>query len=91
MSSDRPRQAAGLVECSVQNELVLYDPRSERVVALNASAREIWALCDGCRSAADVAATIGGRLGLPPHALTFDVMQAIHELRDVGFLEPPKP
>ena len=88
MSADRPRQAAGLVGCPVQDELLLYDPRSDRVVALNLSARAIWALCDGRHSAADVAVTLGKDLGLPPDALTGDVGRAISELRDAGFLEP---
>jgi len=87
MSADRPRPVSGLVECSVQNELLLYDPRTERVVALNGSARDIWALCDGRRSAADVAATLGERLGLPPDALQGDVGRAISELHEAGFLE----
>jgi hypothetical protein len=85
---DRPRQAAGLVECPVQNELLLYDPRSDRAVALNESARAIWALCDGRRSAADVAALLGERLGLPRHALACDVGRVVSELQDAGFLEP---
>jgi hypothetical protein len=85
---DRPRQTEGLVECPVQNELLLYDPRSERVVALNISARAIWELCDGRRSAADVSATLGESLGLSMNALEHDVGRAIAELRDAGFLEP---
>ena len=87
MGAERPRQSTGLVECPLHNELLLYDPRTERVVALNVSARAIWALCDGCHSAADVAATLGEWLGLPPDALETDVSKAISELRDAGFLE----
>ncbi len=89
VSADRPRRVAGLVECPVQNELLLYDARTERVVALNVSARAVWALCDGRRSAAEVAVTLSEDLGLPPDALTCDVSRAIFELRDAGFLEPP--
>ena len=72
----------------MQDELLLYDPRSERVVALNLSARAIWELCDGRHSAADVSATLSECLGLPPDALEGDVGRAISELRDAGFLEP---
>ncbi len=87
MSAERPRPSTGLVECPVRDELLLYDPRTERVVALNTSARAIWALCDGRHSAADVAATLGECLGLSPGALEADVTRAISELRDAGFLE----
>jgi Coenzyme PQQ synthesis protein D (PqqD) len=87
MSAECPRQSTGLVECSLHNELLLYDPRTERVVALNLSARAIWSLCDGRHSAADVAATLGECLGLPPDALETDVSKAISELQDAGFLE----
>jgi len=87
MSAERLRQSTGLVECPMQDELLLYDPRTERVVALNLSARAIWSLCDGRHSAADVAATLGECLGLPPDALETDVGKAISELRDAGFLE----
>jgi hypothetical protein len=86
-STDRPRHSTGLVECPVQDELLIYDPRSERVLALNVSARAIWMLCDGRHSAADVAATLGESLGLPPGALVSDVDRAISELQDAGFLE----
>jgi PqqD family protein of HPr-rel-A system len=71
----------------VQDELLVYDPRSERVVALNASAHAIWALCDGRRSATEVAATLGERLGMPAEALEADVGEAVAELRKTGFLE----
>jgi hypothetical protein len=87
-SPDRPRQSAGLIECPVQDELLLYDPRSERVVALNLSARAIWALCNGRHSAADMAATLGECVGLRPDALESDVGRTISELREAGFLEP---
>jgi len=88
VSRDLPRHAAGLIECPVQDELLVYDPRSERVIALNESARAIWSLCDGRHSADDVAATLGRSLGLPPHALESDVGRAISEFRNAGFLDP---
>jgi hypothetical protein len=87
VNPDRPRPTPGLVECPVQDELLLYNPRNERVVALNLSARAIWALCDGRHSAVDVSAALCECLGLPPDALDGDVGQAISELRDAGFLE----
>jgi Coenzyme PQQ synthesis protein D (PqqD) len=88
VNPDRPRPTLGLVECPVQDELLLYNPMNERVVALNLSARAIWALCDGRHSAAEVSATLSEGLGLPPDALERDVGRAISELRDAGFLEP---
>jgi hypothetical protein len=88
MIPDRPRQAAGLVECPVRDELLVYDPRRDRVVALNVSARAIWALCDGRHSAAAVAAALSEVLGLQPDALESDVGRAISELREAGVLEP---
>lgn len=88
MNPERPRPLAGLVECPVQDELLLYDPRSQRAVALNVSARAIWALCDGRHSAADMAVALGECVGLPPDALAGDVDRAIAALRDAGCLEP---
>lgn len=72
----------------MQDELLLYNPLNERVVALNVSAHAIWALCDGTHSAFDVCATLSECLGLPPDVLERDVGRAISELRDAGFLEP---
>jgi PqqD family protein of HPr-rel-A system len=71
----------------VRDELLVYDPRSGRAVALNTSAHAIWALCDGRRSATEVAATLGERFGVPAEALEADVSQAVAELRETGFLE----
>lgn len=50
-----PRRADGILECELPGELLLHLPGGSTAIALNASARAIWALCDGHRSLETIA------------------------------------
>jgi hypothetical protein len=82
------RPAAGTLTCEVGDELLVYLPASRAVVALNASARAVWELCEGGRTVHNIAEALGARLGVAPAALAGDVARAVTEFRDAGLLEP---
>jgi len=85
---DPPRRTAGVLECDVREELLVYVPAGDRAVALNASARAVWELCEGQQSLAEIAETLGRRFGVPGEALLPDVRQAVGQLRAFGLLAP---
>lgn len=87
--TDRPRRSAGILECEVLDELLVYLPGAEVAVALNASARAVWELCQGDASLAVIADTLGQRFRLPGEALLPDVHEAVARLRDLNLLTSP--
>jgi hypothetical protein len=87
-SSDRPRRLDDVLECRVQDELLVYEPAREIAVSLNASARAVWELCQGRLSVDEIARALGSRYGVATHLLRPDVDAAIGRLRDVGLLGP---
>jgi hypothetical protein len=54
----------GLVVKAVGDELLVYDLERHRAHSLNASAGAVWRLCDGTRTAAEIAVAARGP-GLP--------------------------
>lgn len=88
---DQPRQVDGVVECQVQEDLLVYEPTGAIAVSLNASAGAIWELCRGRLSVGEIAVELGRRHGLPPRLLRPDVDAAIARLRDAGILRPARP
>lgn len=51
----RPRaRAEGVVVRELTDEVLVYDLDTHRAVCLNSTAAEVWRLCDGRRTAADI-------------------------------------
>ncbi len=46
-----PRRVGRVVQHEIDGEIVLYDPKRNRVHTLNPTAAVIWQLCDGSRTA----------------------------------------
>ena len=77
---DRPRaRTEGVVSERVDEDLVVYDERSQTAHSLSAAAASVWELCDGQLSRGEIA----GQLGLEP-AL---VERAIEELSGCALLD----
>jgi pyrroloquinoline quinone biosynthesis protein D len=55
--------------------------------ALNRTATEIWELCDGTKTIAAIARTLGERYGVDEEYLLADVMTAVTTLRVRGLLD----
>jgi len=86
-----PKRRAGLLEGTVHDELVLYDPGAERLFTLNRSARAVWALCDGTRSLATITAELAAWLERRPDELWPDVLASIVMLDELGLLDAGPP
>lgn len=87
----RPRRADGLLECDLGDELLVYTPQRNAVLALNASSRAIWARCTGAETPPEIAATLSRQFGLPGEALVADVLLAMAQFSALGLLADDKP
>ncbi len=58
--TDRPNRRRGLLyeELPEENELMLVSEEDEQVKVLNSGAGAVWILCNGCRTAAEIAEEI---------------------------------
>jgi PqqD family protein of HPr-rel-A system len=60
--------------------LVVFDPETNVVHRLNATAQLIWESCDGERSVTDIAAGLTARYDVAPDAAERDVARVLAEL-----------
>ena len=82
-----PRRVSSLLECELSEELLLHLPGSPSAHALNASARAIWALCDGQRSIDAIAGDLTRRFEVLPGESLAAVRDVIGRLVDLGLVE----
>lgn len=82
-----PRRVSSLLECELSEELLLHVPGSSSAHSLNASARAIWALCDGQRSIDAVAGDLTRRFEVPPGESLAAVRNVLARLVDLGLIQ----
>lgn len=75
-----------LIETEVGGDISLYDPTSERVVVLNATASDIWRLCDGEQTLDEIIDLIAKAYEQQPDEIRPHVNTTIDQFRDEGFL-----
>ena len=76
-----PERAPNISEYEVEDETVLYDPRSDAAHVLNPTAAVVWWLCDGDHKVKDIARELGDLYDKEPDAVRSDVEEIIE-----GFL-----
>ena len=88
----RPRaRAEGLVVRELPDEVLVYDLDTHRAVCLNSTAAQVWRLCDGRRTTADIRKALEKSSGGPvPEEL---VWLALEQLGRDKLLDarPPRP
>ena len=84
---ERVCRVAGYRMETLDDEVLLYNPVQQRVIALNATAALVWRLCDGTRSRSEIVTLIGEAY---PDAGTIaaDVDELLATLRSAGAIEP---
>lgn len=75
-----------LIETEVGGDISLYDPTSERVVVLNATASDIWRLCDGEQTLDEIIELIAKAYEQQPEEIRHQVNTTIDQFLDEGFL-----
>ncbi|HHT9130944.1 MAG TPA: PqqD family protein [Candidatus Tripitaka californicus] len=83
----RPKQRVTLATEEIEDDLFLYDPDKDHVHLLNVSASAIFELCDGTRTAQEIAQEIAKLVTPGDHDIGKDVEQTLGELREKGLIE----
>ena len=75
--------AKGLIEHEVEDELILYDPRTDGTHVLNGTAAIVWFLVDGERTLAEVESELADLYGLDRSVVALDVNDVLQEFHRV--------
>ena len=81
-----PRPAPGTIGRDSGDECLFRDADGERIHVLNQTAREIYLLCDGSRSSAEIAAEIAHRYTVDSGTARADVDAMVDRLVGLGIL-----
>ena len=71
----------------IEDEVVIYDPRTHRVHHLNPMARIIWDLYDACPNPQDITKEIVDLLKADPVKVERDVSETLDQFRGKGLME----
>jgi PqqD family protein of HPr-rel-A system len=88
MSEPVGRQAPTVRVQELDDELSLFDSATGTAVALNATARDIWAMVDGEATVEEIVATLARAYRVDPDAIDHDVRAALGQLVAAGFVVP---
>lgn len=82
----RPRRADDVVGSDLGDEYVLRAGPDRRVHVLNASAREVYLLCDGTRDRGEIARALADAFDVPLERALRDAHDAVAEMVGLGLL-----
>ena len=83
------RHADSVSELALDDELSLFDAATGKALALNRTARDVWALADGARDVDDIVATLARAYAATPEVIAGEVRQTLERLTAAGVLVPP--
>jgi len=82
----RPKPNPQVTGRDLRDEYVLLGSAGDRIHVLNDTAREIYLLCAGTRTLAEIAAALRATYDVPPEKAREDVERVIAELDAAGVL-----
>ena len=85
--SDYPRRKGELVQSGASDGWTVYEPETDSLHVLNASAKAIWELCDGATSPAEMAQAISDLTGLALDQAQSDVLVTLGTLEELRLVE----
>jgi hypothetical protein len=84
---DTPQRSQSIVQRDLGTEAMLYDPKGDRVVRLNRTARRIWEMCNGQNSLDTIAARLQHEFASDPGVdLRADVAETVARFAASGLL-----
>ena len=78
--------APGVLEQAVDDDLIVFNPATDAYYTLNRSAREVWELADGSRSAPEIAAVLADRYEVGLEQVLPDVAEIIDGFKTAGLI-----
>ncbi len=80
--------ARGLTVVEVDDCFHIFNPSTQRAVALNETASQIWRLCSGELSEEQIARALADHYGVELAAIGPDVRRVVQDLAHEGLLQP---
>ena len=90
MAATKPQVRDDLVVAEVGDELIVFDPTTEKFHHLNPSASLVFGLCDGTATMKETAADVAGVSGRDPAEVEREVRKLVRYLRKQELLEPTR-
>ncbi|HHT9155566.1 MAG TPA: PqqD family peptide modification chaperone, partial [Candidatus Tripitaka sp. YC43] len=84
---ERPKTRIDLINETVEEEVVIYDPKNHNLHHLNPMAGVIWELCDGNHTPEEITEEVVSVLETDPVQVERDVTKTIEEFQRKGLLE----
>jgi len=78
--------SVGVLEQAVDDDLIVFNPASDAYFTLNRSAREVWELADGTRSASEITAVLAERYDVDVDRIRDDITEIISGFRETGLI-----
>ena len=75
-----------IIETEVKGDISLFDAQRNQVVVLNATASDVWRLCDGDQTLDEIVDLIASAYTVEPEVVRDDVTDTVNRLIDEGFL-----
>lgn len=85
--TDKPRRRGALWGPDGSGGMAVYEPASDGLHVLNASAFAIWELCDGETGTEEMVAAIAELTGLDATVAATEVTATVEALRALGLVE----
>ena len=82
----RPRPRPEVAAVPLDDDLVVHDSRTGENYLLNGTAAHIWSLCDGARTATDIAQRVASAYAVDYRQALDDVQTLIRRLHDARLL-----
>lgn len=86
-----PRPAAGLVSADIDGELLLLDPRTDRLYQLDRVGSMIWSVLDGEATVDELVDDLADVFATPADAVRHDLGELLLALRGAGALDGDDP
>jgi hypothetical protein len=76
-----------ILETEIDDEISLYDPRTERVTVLNETASDVWRLVDGQHSLDQITRLIASAYRVSPDDISADVAETVKHFAEAGLID----
>ena len=80
----RPTAVRGVIEQEIDNDLLLYNPRTDSVHVLNETAAAVWWLCDGRRSGLQISQEVAQLYAQQVPDIDSEALEALAKLLAAG-------
>ena len=80
--------SSNIIETEIKGDISLYDVSRNQVLVLNGTASDVWRLCDGEQTLAEIIDLLAAAYGRPAAELLPDVEATVAKLVEEGFLPP---